>query len=308
MSSTDDSSNDSPPQVDPQKTPPPTSDDPPPTKPGPVPDNEDIWGRINREKRRLESGYLELGRDLYVVFSRGLYKDAGFPTFDDWCRAEGIEPGKARRLRRVFKAFQRDLNLPLSKVAEVGYSNACLIMPVINASNADDWIAKAKTLKHLELKKLVDQVRPKKRRVVVEAPGDQPQFYTPNAKLASELVDEKHRPSTDGQTVSPEEVVYEKTFYLVGEQVRVLETTLEVMERRTGSSKMGYLLTSALLEFLAKGVSSETKEDGQIAYFMALLEQRYGGRVLWIKDKKVAEKLRELIGQAEGQEVAPPGS
>lgn len=299
MSSTDDSSNNSQPPDDPQKNPPRGSNEP---------DGDDIWSRINREKRRLETGYLELGRDLYVVFSRGLYKDAGFNTFDDWCRAEGIEPGKARRLRRVFKAFQRDLNLPIHKVAEVGYSNACLILPVINASNADDWLAKARTMKYLDLKKLVDQVKPRrKRQVIAVAPGDQPQFYKPSANLASELVDEKHRPSKDGLTVSDDEVVYEKTFYLVGEQVRVLETALEVMERRTGSSKMGYLLTSALLEFLAKGVSNDAKDDGQIAFYMSLLEQRYGGKLLWIKDKKIAGKMLELLKEAEGQEGAPPG-
>lgn len=285
--------------------------DPPPPEPhNPPPSDEDgIWARISLEKKRLETGYLELGRDLYVIFATEKYKDRGSNTFDEWCREEGIEPGKARRLRRVFKVFQRDLRIPIDRVKKVGYTNAVTILPVIKAHNVDDWLDKAEKLSYRDLKKLVDEVRPRRRKPIVSPPGSQPQSYTPEpaSKLAASLVDAKHQPSRDGMAgIEPEEPVYEKTFYLVGDQVRVLETTLELMERRTGSSRMGYLLSCALLEFLAKTASADAKDDGQIAYFMALLEQRYGGRVMWIKDKRVAERLNELLKQAEGSESSPP--
>jgi hypothetical protein len=117
--------------------------------------------------------------------------------------------------------------------------------------------------------------------------------------LAASLAPPQVRPSTDGKTDATDDIVYEKTLYLVGDQNTVFEAALESVERRTGSDKVGYLLTCALMEFLAIEAVKDTKDDDRMKYFMSILESRYGGRLMWVKSKKVAEKLNELIEQAE---------
>ena len=58
------------------------------------------------------------------------------------------------------------------------------------------------------------------------------------------------------------------TLYLIGDQHKVFETAIENMERRTGSDKIGYLLTSALLEFLAHEATRGISDDKKMEYFM----------------------------------------
>ena len=62
------------------------------------PHREAIQERIEENVQRFEEGYLELGRDLYIVFKLGKYKDEGFDSFDDYAESRNIEPGRARRL------------------------------------------------------------------------------------------------------------------------------------------------------------------------------------------------------------------
>ena len=93
--------------------------------------------------------------------------------------------------------------------------------------------------------------------------------------------------------------VYVKKIYLIGDQNTVFETAIENMERRTGSHKIGYLLTSALMEFLAHEATRGIKDDGRMRYFMNILQRRYKGKLLWIKDKKVAAEMERLLEEAE---------
>ena len=90
-----------------------------------------------------------------------------------------------------------------------------------------------------------------------------------------------------------------KKIYLIGDQNTVFETAIENMERRTGSQKIGYLLTSALMEFLAHEATRGIKDDGRMRYFMNILERRYKGKLLWIQDKRVAAEMKRLLAEAE---------
>lgn len=269
--------------------------------------------RLDAAKRVVDRAYLEFGKELYLEFSSDRFRDRGFKSFDDYARHKGIDPGRARRLRRVFKIFQRDLGIPYERIAAIGYESATAVIPVITKANKEDWLKKAAELPYDELIKLVNMRRPpkKKRQVVVSTPGSQPQSYRPESdpKMAASLAPPRVRPSADGKTdAGDDDIVYEKTLYLVGDQNTVFETALENVERRTGSDKVGYLLTCALLEFLSIEAVKDTKDDGRMKYFMSVLESRYGGRLMWIKNKKVAEKLSELIEQAESGHAGQVGA
>lgn len=261
-------------------------------------------------RERLDRDYLVIGRELFLAFSSGRYRKDGYESFDDYVRRKcGMDPGRARRLRRVFKVFQRDLGVPAARLHAIGYERASLLLPVIRRENAEIWLARAESMPYDDLAKQVKaEKKPrKKRQVVVQPPGTDPQSYEPEdpKTLAVSLLDEKQKPSIDGvHPTGQDEVVYEKTFYLVGDQAKVVETALEEVERQTGSSKPGYLLSCALIEFLANRGTREVGDDGRLKYWLNLLEQRYGGKLLWIRDDEVAEQLASMVHKAETAGIA----
>ena len=272
----------------------------PPPKDEPTEDSFDI------KKKAADRAAVEFGREIFFEFEADRYKKKGFKNFNEYASYRGIEPWRARRLRQVFKAFI-DLGLSYDTLAAIGYDKAVKLLGVIERGNKDEWLRRARELSYDDLLKAVKAAKPKKVRTVIKSTaGDQPQGYAPEGAdmLAAKLAPERIRPSKDGQTdANDDDIVYEKTLYLVGSQNTVFETVIENVERRTGSSKVGYLLTCALLEYLAIEGTKDQKDDDRMRHYMWALQERYGGRLMWVRNEKVAEKLNELIKQAdpEGQ-------
>jgi len=263
--------------------------------------------RIRDAKQAIDRDYLILGRELYVAFSSGKYKEDGHESFEDYAIAVGVEPGRAKRLRRVFKKFSQEIGVSFERMLDVGYERLKAIEPVINRSNKDLWMNRAKTLRFSELTKEVkaNKVPRRRRKEIKQSPGSMLHgIFQPEsaASLIAKIEDDRLKPSADGTVVTDDDIVFVKTLYLVGEdQNRVFETAIENMERRTGSTKVGYLLVSALQEFLALEATRGIKDDKRMRYYMNILERRYKGRLLWVRDKKVAARLAELIGEAEAE-------
>ena len=259
--------------------------------------------RIQNAKRAVDRDYLVLGRELYIAFSTGKYKEDGFSSFDDYAIDQGVEPGRAKRLRRVFKKFSKDLGISFDRMLTLGYERLKAVEPVINRGNKELWLYRASDLDYPAL--IAEVKRHKKparrRREVKQAAGSQQSIYQPEdaASLIAKITDDRLKPSADGKSITDDDVVYIKTIYLIGDQNQVFETAIENMEQRTGSTKISYLLTSALQEFLAHEALRGIKDDKRMHYFMKILERRYKGRLLWVKDKKVATKLEAMIRQAE---------
>lgn len=263
-------------------------------------------------KAAVDREYLRLGRELYVAFSTGRYREEGIESFDEYAASKGVDPGRARRLRRVFKTFSKDLGVPFPRLEAIGYERAIAIMPVIDRSNRELWLQKAATMDYVELVKEVKAKKPprKRRQVVKDVAGSHRQAYSPedSSKVLASITDERLKPSADGKTdVSGDDVVFQKVIYLIGDQNNIFEAAIENVERRTGSSKVGYLLTCALMEFLYHEATRGLDDDGRMHYYMGLLERRYGGKVLWIKDKNIAAEAAALLQQA-AESVAAEGS
>lgn len=270
---------------------------------GTSPPNDGEDDRIGDAKKAVDRGYLNLGRELYLAFSTGAYKSEGFSSFDDYAVSRGVEAGRANRLRRVFKKFSKDLGVPFNKLLDLGYERVKAIERVIRRNNRDIWLERAATMSYPDLVKCVKENRPprKKRTLIKQTLVEHSGVYQPEdaEKLISSITDERLKPSADGSAVSSDDFVYVKKIYLIGDQNTVFETAIENMERRTGSHKIGYLLTSALMEFLAHEATRGIKDDGRMRYFMNILERRYKGKLLWIQDKKVAAEMKRLLAQAE---------
>jgi len=270
-------------------------------------------GELLAGKKELDDAYLRYGQKLFKAFALHNYKELGFKTYDEWLDHLGIDADRARRLRRIFKVFQKDVGVPTSRLLKIGFTNLSVILPIVehDKTKAEDWLHKAETLTTKNLEALVDQLKPpaKRRRVVIEVPGTQSFRYkpgeTPIVPPDPKLAKAKIKPSKDGQTDAPkEETVYKKTFYFIDEQNMVLETALETMERKSGSIKVGYLLSLILLEWLANSGAKDTTDDENRRFVTAMLEQRYKGKMLWIKNLKLATKLKELLDKAEAEDGA----
>ena len=76
--------------------------------------------RIQDAKRQVDHDNLILGRELYIAFSSGQYKEDGFTSFEDYSISRGIDPWRARRLRRIFKKFSTDLGVSFERMLAVG--------------------------------------------------------------------------------------------------------------------------------------------------------------------------------------------
>lgn len=270
----------------------------------PQPPDQSDEERIRIAKQAVDKDYLVLGRELYVSFSSGSFRDGSTTgSFDDYASRLGVEPGRARRLRRVFKKFSKDVGVSFERMLSIGYERLKAIEPIIDRSNKETWLNRATSLDYSDLVAEVKKHRKQtKRRRVVNPLSSSPQtVYKPEnaADLIKTITDDRLKPSSDGQTVTSDEVVYLRTLFLIGDQNNVFNAAIDHMERRTGSTKLSYLLTSALQEFLAIEATRGTNDDGRMKYYMNILERRYKGQLLWVKDKRVAEKLSELIKKAE---------
>jgi hypothetical protein len=263
--------------------------------------------RIKDAKRKVDRDNLVLGRELYIAFSTGDFKkDGGFTSFEDYAISRGIDPWRARRLRRIFKKFNKDLGVPFERMLDIGHERLKAIETVVNRGNRDLWLSRAKELEFPDLMRKIGENKPakktrEKRKVIKHEAGSRDKRYTPEdaAALIEGIEDDRLKPSADGKTVVGDEVIYARTIYLIGDQNTVFDTAIGNMERRTGSTKLPYLLTSCLEEQLAHEATRSLNDDGRMHYFMEVLERRYKGKLLWVKDKKVAAKLAEMIKQAE---------
>lgn len=263
-------------------------------------------------KLAVDRDYLRLGRELYVAFCSGRYQET-FESFDAFAASKGVDPGRAKRLRRVFKLFSKDLGVSFQRLESLGYERAIAIMPVITKGNKEEWLTKAATMDYVAL---VNEVKAKKipkrrRQVVKDVVGVLKQTYAPEdaSKLIASITDDRLKPSADGKSdLTGDDVVYQKIIYLIGDQNNVFEAALDNIERRTGSSKVGYQLTCALMEFLAHEATRGTSDDERMHYYMSLLERRYGGKLLWMKDKKVAAEAAAMLQAANEKLAAEKGA
>ena len=259
--------------------------------------------RIDDARKAVDREYLVLGRELYMAFETGKYKaDGQTLSFDDYAAKKGVDPARAKRFRRVFKKYSKELGVSFPRMLELGYEKLKAIEPVIRRGNRDLWLHRAQELDYSALIKEVALNKPKRaRRVEVKQDLSDKTRFTPedSTALLKMIVDDRLKPSVDGEVVADDSVVIVRKLYLVAEQNQVFDTAIENMERRTGSTKVGYLLTSALEEFLAHEATRNLKDDDRLKYFMGVLERRYKVKLLSVRDKKVAAKLAELISKSE---------
>lgn len=75
-------------------------------------------------------------------------------TFKEFLHSRGIPDGKAFYLIRIYNTLQ-ELDIPAERVEHLGWTKMRVMVPILNASNYEEWLARAEDMKVVELSEAV---------------------------------------------------------------------------------------------------------------------------------------------------------
>lgn len=238
-------------------------------------DPSEIRARIPALKARLDHDYVQLAKDLWTVHARGHYKDWGYESFEDYSEDVGIPYERANRLRRLWSKLVLSVGLRPSQLDGIGYSNAQLLMPVIDKSNAPAWIEKGKTLSYRDLREEIENSKP------------EPDPLPPPAPASALVVVKPVLP------IDPPRI--KRAFYLTQEQQVALDEALAESQRRSDSQSDAHNLYLICIRFLADSMTQEESPDGRLRFFMRHLERLHGGKLLHVRTPEAFKVLQEAV-------------
>jgi hypothetical protein len=110
-------------------------------------------------KDLLDKGYTRLARCLSDIYHQRLFKNWNHTTFSDYIKNElDFTERTSRYLIDVWDKA-KDLNLPLDRIESIGWTKMARMVPVMNETNAEDWMQKGETMKTKDIELLVKRVR-----------------------------------------------------------------------------------------------------------------------------------------------------
>lgn len=123
-------------------------------------DADAVRVRVRQLRDQMSDGYFEIGRLLHRVSRQGLWthwrqpNGQPYESFKHYVELE-VEFAfrKAKHLMSIWWWFAeevKDPSLP-EKVKEIGWTKAAMLVGIINARNADAWLAKARKLSATQL-------------------------------------------------------------------------------------------------------------------------------------------------------------
>ena len=255
-----------------------------------------IAERIFAIMRRINTDYLHLGREIYLVFWRKTYLKWGYSTFDECMAAKfGISRERADRVKRVWAKFIKDLGIKHELLEGVGFARAFAMLPIINSDNANDLIERAKNTRTAKaFNDHVDLLRGKPKAVAQ---------VRETADLIEETTTEHNHPvaSASGRLqVQPEETERptKVTFNLYASQREIIDAAIqEVQRNKTGGGHMApnEALAHVALGFLADRQTRDERPNAQVRFYLNGFERIYGGKFVWIVSDEAAQVLTKAI-------------
>ena len=171
---------------------------------------------------------LVLGELLYEAAENGYYKEwinqetgKNFTTFEEYVEGElNIKKSKAHYLKKIYRVFVVDLDLPTDILRDIEWSKAKELTEVVTKDNAAELLAKCRTMTVKQVKEMVSQLLGK--------PSPSPSSVT-----------------------APDDTNIRMPFVLAPEQAENVKAALKVAESMTGSDKSGNNLDLICTDFLA---------------------------------------------------------
>lgn len=260
-----------------------------------LPENPDspteVRRRIKRLKREVDTAYVQLGRDLYMVYHRRLYIQWGHDTWTDYVEQEvGVSQSRGDRLRRIWSAFVKKLCLKQADLNGVGYTNAFVLLPLVNrgiitAENIDSWLADARTMSYRELETRAN---------VAKGPSAATVADMAAAGVPVETKDGESAPAEGAaHAADPRSML---SFKLHPQQHDVVRAAIdEAMRGKAEEMAPNEALANVATEFLASRMSKEEQPLTRVAFLLGSLEKVYGGKFVWIRDDEAAAVLAEAM-------------
>lgn len=233
---------------------------------------EAIRTRIPALKARIDTDYIQLAKDLWFVYTKALYKEWNYETFDNYVISTGIPIDRANRLRRLWSKLVLQIGLTPSALKDVGYSHARLISTIATKSDAKEWAESAKTLSLRELQAKIDNAKP-------SAPASPPPT----------------RVAEPQATLPPAPTPVKRTFYLFNEQNEIVSEAIAESARQSKSEKDGHNLSMIALAFLANKLTEFETPNKWLGFYMRHLERVFGGNLIHVTSPEAFEVLRKAI-------------
>jgi len=263
----------------------------------------EVRKRVKQIKKDIDLGYIQLGKDFYLIYHRRLYQTWGHDSFTDYVEMEvGMAQQRADRCRRIWTKFVKECGIKPKELDGLGYTSALQLLPVVTSSTARDWIEKAKGVVRDEAGKVLSKSPLSYRDLALEitkakshsasSVADLPVAKGPSSGpiiLADEL-DSMETPGVDHRR--PFSVRCHPSQY------KVLDAAI-AEAKRTKAEEMAdnEALAHVATEFLAARMSKEEKPLVRVQFLLSNLETCYGGKFVWIKDDDAANFLADCMQQ-----------
>ena len=234
--------------------------------------DEDLRDTVKNVASAIDLAYLALGGLLVRVNDDRNYLEYGYNSFPKYCYNElGFGERKASYLISVYKTFVVDLAVKDTQLIGIGWTNASAIAPVVDESNVDFWLEKARELSYRDL---VDAVRAARQTVDNEV--------EPSSVVVTNVSD-------SGEEERPGRVI----FSLFPAQEEVVVAALECAGKISGSAKPGYLLELLSMEYLGQHGDQKAFD---LTWWISRLQDKYGVRLIAAQtDKQLKEVAKAIL-------------
>jgi hypothetical protein len=266
----------------------------------------EVRKRVRRLKKEIDSSYIQLGKDFYLIYHRRLYQKWGFDSFTDYVEEEvGMAKQRAERCRRIWTKFVKECGVKPKELDGIGYTNALLLLSVVKSDNVKKWIDTAKGIKRDEFDKVVSR-EPLSYRDLETAIAA---AKSPSASAVADLPVAGVVPEPDpvpaqtddtpGSSLPP--VPAGRRRLAVNchpSQYKVIDAAISEA-KRTKPEEMAEneALAHVATEFLAARMSKEEKPLVRVQFLLANLETSYGGKFVWVNDPAAATFLGDCMKQ-----------
>lgn len=261
----------------------------------------EVRKRVAALKKEIDSGYIQLGRDLYLIYHRKLYEKWGHDTFTDYLETEvGMSQSRGERCRRIWTRFIKGEGIKPIMLDGLGYTNALALLPVIGKPTPEglpertalDWIAIAKNMSWRDL-----DLEVKKYTSITEA--QKQALIDAGAKVTEEPTEAGSLGPSDPGAIDGK--MDDRRLFnhkLHPSQFKVIDAAM-AEARRSKPDEMAdnEALAHIATEFLASRMSKEETPVARVEFLLHNLETAYGGKFVWIPNDDAAGFLASAMKQ-----------
>jgi hypothetical protein len=254
---------------------------------------QEVRKRVKSLKKTIDTAYIQLGRDYYLIYYQKLYERWGYDTFGDYVEIDvGVPRAKAERCIRIWSKFIKELMLSPGQLEGLGFTKASAILSVVTPENATQWVETAKNASWKELTVKLAAAKAPPKEAVERIRSSAPVGEEDTAEAAPPSPPPGGKPFPPSTAVDPDTVVKQKTFYLYPSQAQILEAALDDVKR---SKPTGVPDNEALAhvcqEYVGSRMAKEEKPIIRLRFLLAVMEKVYGGRFVWLQSSEAAAVL-----------------